>query len=78
MLDIETTHIKNKPVIKVKSKKNYIFLASLSHEKKNGSGNCNFSNKNLKIYEILSVSFTEENLKSLRIFSNFFRPDLRL
>jgi len=34
MLDIETTHIRNKPVIKVKSKKNYIFLASLSHEKK--------------------------------------------
>jgi len=34
MLDIETTHIRNKPIIKIKSKKNYIFLASLSHEKK--------------------------------------------
>lgn len=32
-LQIETSHIKNKPTVKVKDNANYSFLVSLSHEK---------------------------------------------
>ena len=32
-LEIETSHLKSKPIVKIKnSKQNYMFLASLSHE----------------------------------------------
>lgn len=31
-LQIETSHIKNKPIVKVKNNPNYLFLVSLSHE----------------------------------------------
>ena len=36
MLDIETSHLKSKPIVKLggKLKKRYNFLASISHEKK--------------------------------------------
>ena len=32
-LQIETSHIQNKPIVQIKNDSNYLFLVSLSHEK---------------------------------------------
>ena len=32
-LQIETSHIQNKPIVKISNNSNYLFLVSLSHEK---------------------------------------------